>query len=98
LVGRADSEGRSGYANVFGFLAMEPSAEVGAIHPKAMPAILTKPEEIDAPEEHRFKARKKAIEVWHSLSVQHWIEFWRKTFRSFVVRHFIRWCAKGIKG
>lgn len=34
-------------AELFGFLTTEPNAEVGAIHPKAMPVILTKPEEID---------------------------------------------------
>lgn len=30
-------------ADLFGFLTTEPNAEVGAIHPKAMPAILTEP-------------------------------------------------------
>lgn len=34
-------------ADVFGFLTTEPNTEVGAIHPKAMPVILTTPEEID---------------------------------------------------
>ncbi len=33
--------------DVFGFLTTEPNAEVGAIHPKAMPVILTTKEEID---------------------------------------------------
>jgi putative SOS response-associated peptidase YedK len=33
--------------DLFGFLTAEPNAEVGAIHPKAMPVILTKPEEVD---------------------------------------------------
>jgi len=33
--------------DVFAFLTTEPNAEVGAVHPKAMPAILTTPEEID---------------------------------------------------
>jgi putative SOS response-associated peptidase YedK len=42
--------------DLFGFLTTEPNKEVGAIHPKAMPVILTKPEEFDlwmraAPEE-----------------------------------------------
>lgn len=32
---------------VFGFLTTTPNAEVAAIHPKAMPAILTSPEEIE---------------------------------------------------
>ncbi|QEX16016.1 hypothetical protein FRZ44_13060 [Hypericibacter terrae] len=33
--------------DIFGFLTTEPNKEVGAIHPKAMPVILTKPEEFD---------------------------------------------------
>ena len=33
--------------DVFAFLTTEPNAEVGAVHPKAMPVILTEPEEID---------------------------------------------------
>lgn len=33
--------------NVFGFLTTEPNAEVGAIHPKAMPVILRTGAEID---------------------------------------------------
>ncbi len=33
--------------DLFAFLTTEPNAEVGAIHPKAMPVILTTPEEID---------------------------------------------------
>lgn len=31
--------------DLFGFLTCEPNAEVGKVHPKAMPVILTKPEE-----------------------------------------------------
>jgi putative SOS response-associated peptidase YedK len=31
--------------DVFGFLTTEPNAEVAPIHPKAMPVILTTPEE-----------------------------------------------------
>lgn len=34
--------------DLFGFLTTEPNAEVAPIHPKAMPVILTTPEEIDA--------------------------------------------------
>ena len=34
-------------ADLFAFLTTEPNAEVGAIHPKAMPVILTEPEEIE---------------------------------------------------
>ncbi len=34
-------------ADHFGFLTTEPNAEVGAIHPKAMPAILTTVDEMD---------------------------------------------------
>ena len=33
--------------DLFGFLTTDPNAEVGAVHPKAMPAILTEPGEID---------------------------------------------------
>ena len=35
-------------ADLFGFLTTEPNAEVGAVHPKAMPVILTTPEECEA--------------------------------------------------
>jgi putative SOS response-associated peptidase YedK len=35
-------------ADLFGFLTTEPNREVGAVHPKAMPAILTKPDEWEA--------------------------------------------------
>jgi putative SOS response-associated peptidase YedK len=35
-------------ADLFGFLTTEPNAEVGAVHPKAMPAILTKADECEA--------------------------------------------------
>jgi putative SOS response-associated peptidase YedK len=34
--------------DLYAFLTTEPNAEVGAIHPKAMTVILTKPEELDA--------------------------------------------------
>jgi putative SOS response-associated peptidase YedK len=34
-------------ADLFAFLTTEPNAEVGAIHPKAMPVILTTPEECE---------------------------------------------------
>jgi len=33
--------------DIFGFLTTEPNKEVGAIHPKAMPVILTTRDEID---------------------------------------------------
>ena len=33
--------------DIFAFLTTEPNKEVGAIHPKAMPVILTSREEID---------------------------------------------------
>lgn len=35
-------------ADLYGFLTTEPNAEVGAIHPKAMPVILTTPDELEA--------------------------------------------------
>jgi putative SOS response-associated peptidase YedK len=34
--------------DIFAFLTINPNAEVGAIHPKAMPVILRTPEEMDA--------------------------------------------------
>jgi putative SOS response-associated peptidase YedK len=33
--------------DLYAFLTTEPNAEVGAVHPKAMPAILTTPEEVE---------------------------------------------------
>ena len=33
--------------DLFDFLTTTPNAEVGAIHPKAMPAILTRPNEVE---------------------------------------------------
>ena len=32
-------------ATLFGFLTCEPNREVGRVHPKAMPVILTRPDE-----------------------------------------------------
>jgi putative SOS response-associated peptidase YedK len=42
---KADSV--TGEHRLFGFLTTEPNAEVRPIHPKAMPVILTKPEELE---------------------------------------------------
>lgn len=36
-----------GEHKLFGFLTTEPNKEVAPIHPKAMPAILTTPEEVE---------------------------------------------------
>lgn len=33
--------------NLYGFLTTEPNREVGAVHPKAMPVILTRQEDMD---------------------------------------------------
>ncbi len=48
--------------DLYAFLTTEPNAEVGAIHPKAMPGILTAPEEIDvwmtAPAEEALKLQR----------------------------------------
>jgi putative SOS response-associated peptidase YedK len=33
--------------DLFAFLTTEPNTEVGAVHPKAMPVILRKPDEVD---------------------------------------------------
>ena len=35
-------------ADLFGFLTTSPNAEVSAVHPKAMPVILTTPEQLEA--------------------------------------------------
>jgi putative SOS response-associated peptidase YedK len=34
-------------ADLFGFLTSDPNAEVGAVHPRAMPVILTEPDELE---------------------------------------------------
>lgn len=48
--------------DLFGFLTTEPNAEVGTVHPKAMPVILTKPDEIEqwltAPVEQALKLQR----------------------------------------
>src|SRR5450631_4096967 len=48
--------------DIFAFLTTEPNTEVGAIHPKAMPVVLTTREEIDvwmnAPAEAAFKLQR----------------------------------------
>ena len=49
--------------DLFGFLTTEPNVEVGAIHPKAMPVILTTPAEIEtwmtAPAEEALKLQRR---------------------------------------
>jgi putative SOS response-associated peptidase YedK len=35
-------------ADLYGFLTTKPNREVGAVHPKAMPVILTEPDECEA--------------------------------------------------
>ena len=48
--------------DLFAFLTTEPNREVGAVHPKAMPVILTTPEEIDlwmtAPAEEALRLQR----------------------------------------
>jgi len=48
--------------DLYAFLTTEPNAEVAAIHPKAMPVILTKPEEVEtwmtAPPEETLKLQR----------------------------------------
>jgi putative SOS response-associated peptidase YedK len=48
--------------DLFGFLTTEPNMEVGCVHPKAMPVILTKPDEIEqwmtAPAEDALKLQR----------------------------------------
>jgi putative SOS response-associated peptidase YedK len=43
------TEGEEGETtnDLYAFLTTEPNAEVGAVHPKAMPVILTTPEEVE---------------------------------------------------
>lgn len=52
--------------DLFGFLTTEPNAEVAAIHPKAMPVILTKQEEIEqwlmAPPAEALKLQRPLVE------------------------------------
>jgi putative SOS response-associated peptidase YedK len=53
---RSESEGRRDDDDLFAFLTTDANKVVGAIHPKAMPVILTRPEEFElwmaaAPEE-----------------------------------------------
>ncbi len=48
--------------DIYAFLTTEPNAEVGAIHPKAMPVILTTAEEVDtwmtAPAEEALRLQR----------------------------------------
>jgi putative SOS response-associated peptidase YedK len=48
--------------DLFAFLTCEPNAEVGAVHPKAMPVILTEPDELEtwmtAPPEEALKLQR----------------------------------------
>ena len=47
--------------DLFAFPTSEPNAEVGAIHPKAMPAILTTPDQIFAEHMVGSKFRQKPV-------------------------------------
>jgi putative SOS response-associated peptidase YedK len=48
--------------DIFAFLTTEPNAEVGAVHPKAMPVILTTPDEVEtwmmAPPDEALKLQR----------------------------------------
>jgi putative SOS response-associated peptidase YedK len=52
--------------DIFGILTTEPNKEVGAIHPKAMPVILTMRQEIDlwmtGPEEDALKLQRPLVD------------------------------------
>jgi putative SOS response-associated peptidase YedK len=49
--------------DLFAFFTTEPNAEVGAIHPKAMPVILTTPAEVEtwmtAPSDEALKLQRR---------------------------------------
>ena len=55
-----------GKHQLFGFLTTDANAEVGAVHPKAMPVILTTPAEIEqwltAPTENALKLQRPLLE------------------------------------
>jgi putative SOS response-associated peptidase YedK len=42
-----EDEGRADDVDLYGFLTTAPNAEAGALHPKAMPVILTTAEAVD---------------------------------------------------
>jgi putative SOS response-associated peptidase YedK len=48
--------------DLYAFLTTEPNAEVGAIHPRAMPVILTTPDEVEtwmtAPQDEALKLQR----------------------------------------
>jgi putative SOS response-associated peptidase YedK len=66
-----------GEHELFGFLTTDANAEVGAIHPKAMPVIFTRPEDIESwltfPIEGAFKMQAP-FPRWGS----HYCGAWRK--------------------
>jgi putative SOS response-associated peptidase YedK len=57
--------------DLFGFLTTEPNAEVGKVHPKAMPVTLTRPEELEqwmtAPVDEALKLQRPLAD--NSLSI-----------------------------
>jgi len=54
-------------ADIFGFLICEPNTEIGRVHPKAMPVILTASEEHDVwlpalgPRPRRYSGRFRTV-------------------------------------
>ena len=52
--------------DLYAFLTTEPNAEVGAIHPKAMPVILTTPDEVEswmtAPPDEALKLQRPLLD------------------------------------
>jgi putative SOS response-associated peptidase YedK len=67
--------------DLFGFLTTEPNAEVGTVHPKAMPVILTKTEEFErwmtAPPGEALRLQRPLADGSLSVVATGAVEDWR---------------------